>query len=138
MVKIKTLKYIKAVNIEEAFKNDIEKSGQSVYRFIPYFQLHEFEAILFSDCVTMEDFLSLDYNFPVGSLQNIRNKFESPEHINDSPLTAPSKRILAIIPSYEKVADGILIAEAISLDTIRKECAHFSSWLNMLENLSDE
>ena len=130
--------YQKAVNIENAFRKDIDKSGVSTYKFIPHFQLHEFEALLFSDCQVLEDFLSLDYNFPSGSLQNIRNKFKSPEHINDSPLTAPSKRILTIIPSYEKVADGILIAEAISLDIIRKECAHFNSWLTILENLSNK
>lgn len=128
--------YQKAINIEKAFKDDIEKTGQSIYRFIPHFQLHEFEAILFSDCAILEDFLSLDYTFPAGSLQTIRNKFESPEHINDSPLTAPSKRILSIIPSYEKVADGILIAEAISLDIIRAQCSHFNDWLNKLENLT--
>ena len=129
--------YQKATALEQAFNQDIEETGISVYRFIPHFQLHEFEAILFSDCAVLEDFLSLDYNFPSGSLQNIRDKFASPEHINDSPLTAPSKRILAVIPTYEKVADGILIAEAISLETMRTQCVHFGSWLTKLENLSD-
>jgi len=127
--------YQKAINIEKAFKEDIEKAGLSVYRFVPHFQLYEFEAVLFSDCGILEEFLALDYSFPAGSLQEIRNKFDSPEHINDSPLTAPSKRILSIVPSYEKVADGILIAEAISLDTIREQCSHFNNWITKLENL---
>jgi len=127
----------KVNNIEKAFKEDIERAGVNTRKFIPHFQLHEFEAILFSDCGTLEEFLSLDYKFPVGSLRKIRNSFESPEHINDSPHTAPSKRIKAIVPSYEKIADGILIAEAISLDTIRRECAHFNNWLTLIETLSD-
>jgi hypothetical protein len=129
--------YEKAIGIEKAFQDDIEATGISVYRFIPHFQLHEFEAILFSDCAVLEDFLALDYTFEPGSLQNIRNQFTSPEHINDSPLTAPSKRILSIIPTYEKVADGILVAEAISLETIRAQCNHFDAWITKLENLSD-
>lgn len=127
--------YAKAIAIEQAFKSDIENADLSVYRFIPHFLLHEFGALLFSDCAILEEFLSLDYNFPSGALQNIRNKFETPEHINDSPLTSPSKRILSVIPSYEKVADGILIAEAISLDKLRAACHHFNNWLTTLENL---
>lgn len=127
--------YQKATAIEQAVKVDIEKTGISVYRFIPHFQLYEFEALLFSDCIVLEEFLALDYTFQPGSLQNIKNAFASPEHINDSPLTAPSKRILSIIPTYEKVTDGILVAEAISLETIRAQCTHFGTWLTQLENL---
>jgi hypothetical protein len=125
----------KVENIEKAFKDDIENTGLSARKFIPYFQLHEFEAILFSDCKVLEEYLSLDYNFVAGSLQKIRDAFESPEHINDSPQTAPSKRIKAIVPPYEKIADGILIAEAINLDTVRRECAHFNNWLTIIETL---
>lgn len=126
----------KVENIEKAFKEDIENSGLSTRKFIPHFQLHEFEAILFSDCNILEEYLSLDYKFATGSLQNIRNAFESPEHINDSPKTAPSKRIKAIVPSYEKIADGILIAEAINLDIMRRECSHFNNWLTIMESLA--
>jgi hypothetical protein len=129
--------FLKVNNIEKAFKEDIERAGVNTRKFIPHLQLHEFEAILFSDCGTLEEFLSLDYEFTAGSFQKIRNSFESPEHINDSPHTAPSKRIKAIVPSYEKIADGILIAEAISLDAIRHECIHFNNWLTIIETLSD-
>jgi len=125
----------KIEKIEEEFKNDIENSNVSVRKLIPHFQLHEFEAMLFADCQITEDFLALDYNFSTGALQNVRNKFDSPEHINDNPITAPSKRILALVPSYEKVADGTLIAEAIGLEKIRQECKHFDKWLTIIENL---
>jgi Domain of unknown function (DUF4276) len=125
----------KIKSIEEEFKKDIESQGVSIRKFIPHFQLHEFEAMLFADCQTTEDFLSLDYDFSAGSLQLVRNNFDTPEHINDNPLTAPSKRILRIVPSYEKVADGILIAEAIGIEKIRSECRHFDDWLIIIENL---
>lgn len=125
----------KVKGIEDEFKKDIESKGVSIRKLIPHFQLHEFEAMLFADCQVTEDFLALDYNFSAGSLQVVRNKFDTPEHINDSPLTAPSKRILEIVPSYEKVADGILIAEAIGVEKIRIECSHFDNWLTIIENL---
>lgn len=127
----------KASALEQAFKEDIERSSISVYRFIPHFQLHEFEALLFANCAIAEEFLSLDYKFKPGVLQIIKDAFESPEHINDSPQTAPSKRIEAIIPNYQKKLDGILIAEAIGLETIKSECPHFGAWISQLEGLKE-
>jgi len=40
---------------------------------------------------------------PVGSeFQEIRNQFLTPEEIDDSPVTAPSKRVEALVPGYQK------------------------------------
>jgi hypothetical protein len=39
----------------------------------------------------------------VGSeFQEIRNQFLTPEEIDDSPVTAPSKRVEALVPGYQK------------------------------------
>lgn len=127
--------YNKVREIEAALKREIDLLGLSNYRFIPYYQLHEFEAYLFSNPGIMEVWLSLDYEFQQGSFQQIRNSFRTPEHINDSVETAPSKRIIQVVPSYSKVADGNLIAEDIGIDTIRRECSHFDEWLTRLENI---
>jgi len=121
----------KVTAIESAFGNDINHR-----KFIPYIQLYEFEALLFSAPKIMEDWLSLYSNVPANRLSNIRDQFTSPEHINDNPLTAPSKRIISIYgKNYDKVNDGILIAKEISLKTMREECKHFDEWLTILENL---
>ncbi len=61
---------------------------------------------------------------------------ETPEQINDGRTTSPSKRILSICDSYDKVAHGSLIALDIGLDTIRKQCRLFDAWVNKLEALS--
>ena len=63
------------------------------------------------------------------------NCYDSPEHINDSPITAPSKRILRCCPGYDKPLHGSLIAMDIGLDTIRKQSQHFDKWLTKLENI---
>ncbi len=65
----------------------------------------------------------------------IRLKFETPEHIDDSPVTAPSKRILALIPDYEKPLMGETATKAIGLRRIRQECPLFDAWLKTLECL---
>jgi hypothetical protein len=59
-----------------------------------------------------------------------------PEEINDEPNSAPSNRIQALKNDYRKVAMGKTVSEAIGIQTIRKQCPHFNSWLNKLENFT--
>lgn len=69
----------------------------------------------------------------VESLRRIRDEFPSPEEIDDAD--PPSKRIKATFPSYDKRADGPILAFEIGLEAIRRECAHFHEWLATLEEL---
>ena len=62
--------------------------------------------------------------------------FWSPEEINDSQQTAPSKRIIELKARYAKVTDGILISQKIGLDTMRVQCPHFNEWIGKLEALA--
>lgn len=124
--------YQRIVEMERLLKEDLR------FRFfIPYIQLHEFEALLFADTVKMEDWLSLYNKLPTNCFSNIRNSVPdaNPELINNSPETAPSKRILQLCNTYDKVDDGVLILKEIGLNTLRKECSHFNNWLTQLENL---
>jgi hypothetical protein len=104
-------------------------------RFIPYIQLHEFEALLFSDVTAFaEAFPSQQAVIP--ELVAIRNRFRSPEDIDDGPDTCPSKRILDIARTYQKSVAGPLITQRIGLTRIRRECAHFDAWVTRLIALS--
>ena len=126
----------KAETIEAALLKDIAESiGVSFNpgRFIPYVMMHEFEAMLFSDCVGFGRGVSREDLIP--SFQNIRNQFTTPEDIDDSPETAPSKRIRKLIQGYEKPVMGNLAVIKIGIDSIRRECAHFGEWLGTLESL---
>jgi hypothetical protein len=101
-------------------------------RFIPYVVMHEFEGLLFSD---PEGFgRSIGKGDLSPSFQAIRNEFDTPEQINDSPDTAPSKRVLGLFPGYQKPLLGTLAAQDIGLDAIRRECAQFSDWIERLED----
>ena len=103
-------------------------------RFIPYVQMHEFEGLLFSDPSQLASAMrrpGLTQQFWA-----IRNDFATPEHIDDSPATAPSKRIQKLYPQYRKVQMGERAARAITLETIRRECPLFDAWIKRLERLS--
>lgn len=102
---------------------------------LPYVQMHEFEALLFSDIEQFEWVQDVWSDQTRKQLQAIRDAFASPEQINDSPQTAPSKRILAVFAKggFSKVEHGPLIAEAIGLEKMRSQCPAFHAWLSALE-----
>lgn len=102
-------------------------------RFVPFVVMHEFEGLLFSDCTRFAD--AIYEPRLAASFQEIRDQFPTPEDINDSPMTAPSKRVLKLMPKYEKPLLGNLAAMAIGLDRIRKECPRFNQWIHQLESL---
>lgn len=103
-------------------------------RFVPYLMMHEFEALLFSDCEKFS--AAIGQPDAASLLQDIRDRFPYPEEINDSPDGAPSKRISAILEGYRKPLMGLRGIQAIGLPIIRTQCPHFSGWLSRLENLS--
>ena len=120
--------------VEAAILADIaDRMGVTpeVCRFIPYVMMYEFEALLFSNCQAFADGIGMSYLGP--QLAEILSAFESPENINDSPLTAPSKRVTTLIPNYQKPLFGNVAAHSIGLDSMRSECKNFSDWLSRLE-----
>jgi hypothetical protein len=73
-----------------------------------------------------------DENFVSNTLEECNN---NPENINNSPITAPSKRIVKE-SQYIKTTHAPLILKNIGLTKIRKKCAGFDEWLSKLENLN--
>jgi hypothetical protein len=120
--------------LEAALKGDIvtRLAGVPVSRrFIPYIQLHEFEALLFSDPTAFLEAFP-DGQQAVAHLSATRTQFPNPEDINDKPATAPSKRILDLFPDYQKPVAGLLIAQRIGLAAIRAVCPRFDAWVARL------
>lgn len=120
---------MRALTMVEAFQKDI---GQP--NFLANLVVHEFEGLLFSSPPAFG--LWFDRRNVVRAISSVRAEFETPEHINDGPTTAPSKRIFEICITYDKVAHGSLIALDIGLDAIRRECPIFDSWITRLEALA--
>ncbi len=126
----------KAPHVQDALMDDlVAQIGQGFkpVRFVPFVVMHEFEGLLFSDCARFSNSIGRPELEP--KLRAIRDEFGSPEEINDSPETAPSKRVEKLIPGYEKPLLGTLAALEIGLARIRQECPHFNHWIEQLESL---
>ena len=128
----------KANCVEAALQKDLAAEMGINYdarRFVPFVVMHEFEGLLFSDCAAFSKSIGRPELEP--RLRQVREQFQTPEDINDSPVTAPSKRITDLVPGYEKPLFGTLAVLEIGLARIRSECPHFDAWLVQLENLLD-
>jgi hypothetical protein len=127
----------KASTVEQALSDDIANEMGANFnrkRFVPFVLMHEFEGLLFSDCAAFAEGVGrIDLE---RKLRGIRDGFPTPEDINDSPTTAPSKRIQSLIPGYEKPLFGAIAVLQVGLAKIRSECPHFDAWLKNLESLS--
>mgnify|MGYP001791409139 CR=1 FL=1 len=117
--------------LEQKFAEDIDDP-----QFIPYLQLHEYEAYLFSDPTCFE-YLGAESAQAVETLQNIASQYETPDLINGGEHTAPSKRIIDVFPDYKKAKTtfGPQLAAKVGLSVIRDRCSHFNEWLSKLESL---
>jgi len=113
--------------IEQAIDTDL---GQSNCRF--HLMLHEFEGILFSN---PSSFSLIADSSIVSRIQAIRNSFPTPEHINNSAETAPSKRLMALMPDYAKVKNGVLLSKEMGIDLIIQNCPHFKEWIQMIRSI---
>ncbi|MDB5308435.1 MAG: hypothetical protein JWO38_2637 [Gemmataceae bacterium] len=122
---------LRVARLEERFAADVGNP-----RFVPYIQLHEFEAMLFADPGQLALFYH-DKPRELAALQMIADAHTSPELIDDGKTTAPSERIIAQLPDYEgaKPVGGPQVAELIGLDVLRAKCQHFSQWVERLEEL---
>jgi hypothetical protein len=103
--------------------------------FIPYVQLHEYEALLLS----RPDALGYFYTNKTEEIEALKVEINgmNPEEINETQQGAPSKRIIKYIPKYEKqkTSAGIITAEAIGLQHLRATCPHFNDWVTKLESI---
>ena len=123
-----------AASVETDLLDDIANSlggGFDRRRFVPYVVMHEFEGLLFSN----PDRFAQSIGRPdlSSEFQAIRCEFQTPEEINDSPDSAPSLRVRKLYRGYQKPLMGVLAAEEIGLDAIRKECPLFHKWVEELE-----
>jgi hypothetical protein len=129
-----------AAVVEAAMRADVSSkmdSSDDVSRFVPYIQMHELEALLFSDTKILAG--GLERPDLEAQFQGIIQECGECEEINDQEATAPSKRIERLFPGYCK-GSGIrahapIIARRIGVDRLRKACPHFDEWMTALEAL---
>ncbi len=112
--------------LEEEFRKDIGD-----WRFVPYIQVHEFEALLFVEPECLSPIYFDEEAF--AALKNISTDFENPELIDNGWETAPSKRILKVIPDYDKVTAGVDSLKRVGIEKLTAKCLHFAEWVGKWE-----
>ena len=133
----------RAAFVEQMVSAEIQKQLDDRFNpqlFIPYVQLHEFEALAFAKVETLVEVVSPLHkgraDHLLESFQKILKQAGAPEAINDSYETCPSRRILKLVPAYTKTAQGPIVTGRIGIETLRQRCPHFASWLSRLEQLN--
>ncbi len=119
--------------LEKKMKEDIENVKERKFdNFIPYIQLHEFEALVFSSYKGIAALFD-ENEFDAKELERVIGKYSNPEDINNRPDTAPSVRLKKIIPGYNKVVYGIDILKEIGIETVLLKCPRFNKWVENLK-----
>lgn len=121
----------RVATLEAAFQADIGDQ-----RFLPYIQLHEFEALHYCDLSQLQRRIAGTESAFAALAAEVRGV--APEEINEGATTAPSKRIIKHVPIYDrlKVRVGAPAAAAIGLPALRAKCPHFDGWISRLEALA--
>ena len=123
----------KGIKLEESMREGLPNPN-----FIPYVQIHEFEALVYVDLT------QLSAAFPDGEAERAIRVLAAetadlaPEEINEGEQSAPSKRLIREIPGYKsrKTTAGPQVVEEIGMSALRARCPHFDAWVTRLEGLA--
>ena len=128
---------VAVAGLEEGVKQVVRSHVRHAWderKVIPYVQMHEFEALLFAD---VQAFSAIEMPAQgIGQLAEIVSRI-APEDIDDDPISAPSKRIAAVMPrgKYDKIAGANIVASEVGLPAMRAACPRFDAWITRLEAL---
>ncbi|WP_405912445.1 DUF4276 family protein [Streptomyces sp. NBC_00963] len=104
-------------------------------RFLPYLVLHETETWVFAAAEQLGELL--DDAGLAGELKRQADAEGGPEEVNNSPDTAPSKRLLRLFPGYSKLLDGPDAVTLLGMEGLRGACPHFDAWICRLIALNN-
>jgi Domain of unknown function (DUF4276) len=103
-------------------------------RFMPYLQLHEFEALVLSEPGRLADCFA-DRQRTLANLAVECLPYDTPERIDHGQHSHPKARIEKHFADYDENIHGPLLTSAIGLPALRGRCPHFDQWLTRLEQL---
>ena len=117
-------------HLEQVLSDDIDNP-----LFLPYLQLHEFEALFYCDL----DILKEQYIDEQNAIEQLKSEVEgiAPEDINGGENTSPSKRLMSHF-AYQKGNVVMLTLGKIGIEKMREKCPHFSEWVERLLTIGCE
>lgn len=106
--------------------------------FVPYIQLHEFEALVFAGL----DYLKKDHPNQDKAIKRLKLELQqcggNPEAVNNRFDTSPSRRLMAALGRYNKPKTGPMVAEQVGVEGLKGQCPHFKEWIDRLEQMIQE
>ncbi len=116
--------------LESAMAQDIPD-----WRFIPYVQRHELEALVLASLDGLRAALDPSQLAGLEALNAEIGDF-APEDVDGGRETAPSKRLEAHIAGYQKRVHALAAIQHVGLDAVRRVCPGFDAWVKKLERLA--
>lgn len=119
--------------LERGFSAFVNKQN-----FIPYIQLHEFEALVLCNVPELVNMYP-DAEKKLKQLETliVDDYNGNTELVDNGPSTAPSKRIIQALDGkyrYDKPQGGKLTTSSLGIPALRTRCRHFNDWLTKIEN----
>lgn len=126
-----------ATNKQELEQKILDKvSSQLKSKLIPYIQMREFEALLFTEPSVIGEVIGFSSKDWGKKILNGCN--QNPEKINNSYSTTPKHRInLESGNLYRETTHAVKILKQIGLTQIREKCQGFDEWITKLEKLGE-
>lgn len=112
-------------------ENSLSRHFNTPNHFLPYIQMHEFEAFLFSHQNGFQTYIDPEKG-NVNALIEIINRYDNPELINGNKATSPANRISQLYPDYNKPFEGNMMLLEIGIDQILARCPRFRSWVESI------
>lgn len=100
-------------------------------RFVPHVVLHEFETWVIAAAMDAPAVLG-DVAVAKRLDAEAASVSGDVELLNDSPQTAPSKRVMRVWPEYDKVTDGIEVIREAGLAAVMDRCPGLKAWIDQL------
>lgn len=118
--------------LERGFSAFVNKQN-----FIPYIQLHEFEALVLCNVPELVNMYP-DAEKELKQLETliVDDYNGNTELVDNGPSTAPSKRIIQALDGkyrYDKPQGGKLTTSSLGIPALRTRCRHFNDWLTKIE-----
>lgn len=118
--------------LENAIIEDLEQDKKREFpNLMPYIQLHEFEALVFSSLTAFQNLYEPE-EIDFEGLESVMRIHSNPEDINEGSETAPSMRLKSLIPGYNKIIEGNMIIDENGIEVILKTCPRFRSWIESI------
>lgn len=113
---------------------NLHKKAAQSGKWLPFVVKHEFETLVIA--AALHGSSNVFSKSDVSEMRRWAKKARGVEEINNSPHTAPSKRIIKLkagstVP-YRKIQDSTAIFETTRLEDVMSECPHFETWVQSL------